>query len=144
MRFSRGGQHASISLRCRDADPLLDVRLGRRRNRSRFSVAQLILPRGVQRGADNVLTFSGGQLGDAQEIFFYEPGFQVTKIEPKDANNFAATVKVAADCRLGEHVAQVRTKSGISDYRTFYVGRVSHHQRERTQQRVSTRRKRST
>ncbi|MEX2288323.1 MAG: PPC domain-containing protein, partial [Planctomycetaceae bacterium] len=82
----------------------------------------VIMPRGVQRGTESVLTFSGGQLGDAQEIFFYSPGFEVTKIEAKDANNIAATVKVAADCRLGEHVAQVRTKSGISDYRTFYVG----------------------
>lgn len=82
----------------------------------------IIMPRGVQRGADHVLTFSGARLGDAQEVFFYSPGFTVTKIEPVDANNFKAHVTVAPDCRLGEHVAQVRTASGISDYRTFYVG----------------------
>ena len=33
-----------------------------------------------------------------------------------------AHIQVAADCRLGEHVVQVRTASGISDYRVFYVG----------------------
>jgi len=82
----------------------------------------IILPRGVQRGTQQILTFSGARLADAQEIFFYEPGFQVTKIEPKGANQLKVHVKIAPTCRLGEHTAQVRTKSGISEYRTFYVG----------------------
>ncbi len=82
----------------------------------------IILPRGVQRGAEHVLTFSGSNLGDAEEIFFYDTGFQVTNLEVADGNNVRVTVNVAADCRLGEHVAQVRTKSGISDFRTFFVG----------------------
>lgn len=84
----------------------------------------VITPRGVQRGAEHVLTFSGARLSDAEEILFYEPGFEVVKIEPdaKNANIVRVTVKVAADCSLGEKVAQVRTKSGISDYRTFFVG----------------------
>lgn len=81
-----------------------------------------IQPKGIQRGTEAVLTFSGARLADAQEIFFYYPGFEVTKLEPNGDNAVNATIKVAADCRLGEHVAQVRTKSGISDYRTFYVG----------------------
>ena len=84
----------------------------------------VITPRGVQRGAEHVLTFSGARLKDAEEILFYEPGVEVLKIEPdeKNANIVRATVKVAPDCSLGEKVAQVRTKSGISDYRTFFVG----------------------
>lgn len=84
----------------------------------------VITPRGVQRGAEHVLTFSGARLKDAEEILFYEPGFEVVKIEPdeKNANRVRATVKVAADCELGEKTAQVRTKSGVSDYRTFFVG----------------------
>ncbi|MBW3538868.1 MAG: PPC domain-containing protein [Planctomycetes bacterium] len=82
----------------------------------------VIQPRGVTRGGEAVLTFSGARLQDAEEIFFYEPGVQATKIEPIDANQIKVTVAVAADCRLGEHTAQVRTKTGISDYRTFYVG----------------------
>ncbi len=80
----------------------------------------MILPRGVQRGVEHELTFSGSNLGDAQEVFFYDPGFEVTKVEP-NGNQVKVTVKVAADCRLGEHVAQVRTASGISDFRTLYV-----------------------
>lgn len=80
----------------------------------------LILPRGVQRGAEHEITFNGSNLADAQEIFFYEPGFEVVKLEAT-ANQVKVTLKVAPDCRLGEHVAQVRTASGISDFRTLYV-----------------------
>jgi len=79
-----------------------------------------ISPRGVQRGAELVMTFGGSNLADAQEIFFYDQGFEVTKLEA-EGGAVKATVKIAADCRLGEHVAQVRTASGISDFRTFWV-----------------------
>ena len=82
----------------------------------------LITPRGVQRGVETVMTFSGARLADGEEIFFYEPGFAVKKIEANGANQLKVTVQVAKDARLGEHTAQVRTKSGISEYRTFYVG----------------------
>ncbi|MEE2640488.1 MAG: PPC domain-containing protein [Planctomycetota bacterium] len=82
----------------------------------------LIMPRGVQRGQEHVLTFSGARLNDAEEIFFYTEGFSVKKIEPVNANSIKVTISVAADCRLGEHIAQVRTKSGVSDFRSFYVG----------------------
>ena len=82
----------------------------------------IILPRGAQRGTEQVFRFSGARLDDAQEIFFYEPGFEVLEIKPADANNIDVKIRIAPDCALGEHTAQVRTKSGISDYRTFFVG----------------------
>jgi hypothetical protein len=82
----------------------------------------IILPRGAQRGTEQVFRFTGARLDDAQQIFFYEPGFEVLEIKAVDANNIDVKVKIAADCLLGEHTAQVRTKSGISDYRTFFVG----------------------
>ena len=84
----------------------------------------VILPRGAQRGTEVVFTFSGQRLQDAQEILFYQPGVEITKIEPIEKNPNAVKVhaKIAADCRLGEHVCQVRCASGISDYRTFYIG----------------------
>ncbi|MFM7038080.1 MAG: PPC domain-containing protein [Planctomycetaceae bacterium] len=82
----------------------------------------IIVPRGAQRGTEQVFRFAGARLDDAQEIFFYEPGFEVLEIKPADANNIDVKVRIAADCTLGEHTAQVRTKSGISEYRTFFVG----------------------
>jgi hypothetical protein len=81
----------------------------------------VILPRGLQRGATSVLTFHGGNLADAKEILFFSPGFEVTKLEPSPGA-VKATIKVAKDCRLGEHVAHVRTATGLTEYRTFWVG----------------------
>ena len=82
----------------------------------------VITPRGAQRGMEHTLKFTGARLNDAVEIFLYDKGVEVLGIEPIDANNINVKVRIAADCRLGEHVAQVRTKTGISDYRSFYVG----------------------
>jgi hypothetical protein len=80
-----------------------------------------ITPRGIQRGAEHTLEFHGDNLGDIEEVLFYEPSsFEVLKIEP-DPKAPKVSLRVAAECRLGEHVAQIRTRSGISDYRTFYV-----------------------
>ncbi len=82
-----------------------------------------ILPRGVQRGQTHVMMFYGARLSGAQEVFVYDEGVTVEKIEKvKDVNQLRVTINVAANCRLGEHVVQVRTNDGISDYRSFYVG----------------------
>jgi hypothetical protein len=53
---------------------------------------------------------------------FYSPGFTVSKLEVINDNQVKATVQIAADCQLGEHAMRVRTASGISELRTFYVG----------------------
>ena len=81
-----------------------------------------IMPRGVQRGHEHVLTFSGARLQETQEVFLYGTGVLVKNIEQVDENNVRVTVDVATDCRMGEHLAQLRTSSGISEYRTFFVG----------------------
>lgn len=82
----------------------------------------IILPRGAQRGKDTELTFSGRLLADVEEIMFYEPGFSVKEFKPVNGNSFKAVVSISPDARLGEQVCQVRTKTGISDFRTFFVG----------------------
>lgn len=92
-----------------------------------WSTPQLnvILPRGVQRGAEHTLRFSGARLGDAEQVFLYDTGIEIAEIKVVDDNNLDVTIRVAADCRQGEHVAQVRTRTGISDYRSFFVGVLS-------------------
>lgn len=82
----------------------------------------IILPRGLQRGVETELTFSGSQLADVKEVMFYEAGFEVKEFVPVNGNSFKAKIAVAPTARLGEHVCQVRTATGISDYRTFFVG----------------------
>jgi hypothetical protein len=81
-----------------------------------------IAPRGGQRGTDMALSFNGARLSDAKEILFYYPGISVTKLEVVNDTQVKATVKIAADCRLGEHAMRVRTATGTSELRTFYVG----------------------
>ncbi|WP_417382603.1 PPC domain-containing protein [Gimesia sp.] len=83
-----------------------------------------VRPRGGQRGTEVSLTFIGARLSDAVEILSYKKGFEFKEIkaDPKNANVCTAIVKIAPDCALGEHTFQVRTKSGVSDYKTFWVG----------------------
>ena len=85
-------------------------------------VLTVIVPRGLQRGTEKVVTFSGARLFDAKEVLLYDQGVEVKKIEQVDDNNVKVTLFATAQCRLGEHVAQLRTSSGVSDYRNFFVG----------------------
>lgn len=79
-------------------------------------------PRGVQRGVETEVNFSGVRLEDAQEIMFYEPGIEVIKLEAVNTNTVKAKLKVAADCQLGAHRLRVRTASGLSDLQPLFVG----------------------
>jgi hypothetical protein len=81
-----------------------------------------ITPRGGQRGTEMILTFSGARLADTQEVLSYNPGFQVSKLEPVNDTQIKAIIKIAPDCRLGEHAFRLRTATGVSELRTFWVG----------------------
>ena len=84
-------------------------------------VLKRITPPGLQRGAQSELNFNGARLADAQAILFDNNGFEVSNLQAK-ANQVKALVKVAPNTRLGEHAARVRTRSGVSEVRTFFVG----------------------
>ncbi len=64
-----------------------------------------ILPPGVQRGHEHVLTFTGAHVKDAEEALLYDAGITVKKLEVVDPQNVRVTVEVAPTCRLGEHIA---------------------------------------
>ncbi|HEV3387061.1 MAG TPA: hypothetical protein VG097_19740, partial [Gemmata sp.] len=81
-----------------------------------------IQPRGAQRGTEAVLMFQGARLTDAQEVLIYYPGITIKKLEPVNDAALKVTVVIAPDCRLGEHAFRVRTATGVSDLRTFWVG----------------------
>jgi hypothetical protein len=80
-----------------------------------------VLPRGGQRGTEITVTIGGARLADAQELLWYSPGIAVTKLDAKDAQ-VIATLKIAPDCRLGEHAMRLRTATGLSELRTFWIG----------------------
>ncbi|MFO0807062.1 MAG: PPC domain-containing protein [Gemmataceae bacterium] len=79
------------------------------------------MPRGGQRGTEITIAFNGARLADAQEIICYSPGFAFGKLDAKD-NVVLAKVKIAPECVLGEHAFRVRTASGLSELKTFWVG----------------------
>jgi hypothetical protein len=81
-----------------------------------------IMPRGVQRGTEADLVIPGAHLDDAKELFIYSPGVTVTSLEAKSPTELHAHVSVAKDARIGEYQIRVRTETGVSDLRTFYVG----------------------
>ena len=81
-----------------------------------------ILPRGVQRGTEAELTFTGDRLDDAAEVLFYTPGFTVKEIKPVDPKNVKVKIAIAPDCVLGEHIMRLRTNSGISEAWSLWIG----------------------
>ena len=82
-----------------------------------------ILPRGVQRGMEHKLVFHGQRLVDAEEILFYDNGITVESFKANEnGKQVTAMVRIADDCRLGEHVVQIRTNDGISEFRNLFVG----------------------
>jgi hypothetical protein len=90
--------------------------------RAATPVLSTVLPRGGQRGTDVELVFQGDRLADAKEILFYTPGITVKKLEAASPQQLKVTATIAGDAALGEHPLRVRTATGISELRTFWVG----------------------
>jgi len=81
-----------------------------------------IAPAGGQRGTAVEVTLRGERLADAQDLFFYEPGITLEKISDAKDKEVKAVLRIATDCAVGEHALRLRTASGISALRLFYVG----------------------
>ena len=79
-----------------------------------------ILPPGAQRGTEVEVRFTGQRLDDTKEIVFYTPGISVVSMDTS-TNRIKAMLKIADDCRLGEHQIRLRTATGVSELRTFWV-----------------------
>jgi len=80
-----------------------------------------VLPRGGQRGTEVDVVLHGQRLADAQEILFYDPSITVTNLTAASPTDIKAHLKIAPDARIGEHQLRLRTASGVSELRTFYV-----------------------
>ena len=81
-----------------------------------------IAPGVGQRGTEFTLTITGARLTDPQELMLYTlGGVACTNLTAKSENEVTATMKAAADCKLGEYAFRLRTKSGASEVRTFRI-----------------------
>lgn len=81
-----------------------------------------VLPTGATRGAEVAVTFAGSRLADAQELLVYRPGITVKALAVVNPQTVKVTLTIAPDCPLGEHAFRLRTATGVSELRTFWVG----------------------
>ena len=68
------------------------------------------------------VTFQGRNLKDAQEVIFYEPGITVKELKPVDAGSVKVKFTIAADASSATTRCRLRTATGMTDLRTFFVG----------------------
>ncbi|MEY4798249.1 MAG: hypothetical protein RI978_550, partial [Verrucomicrobiota bacterium] len=78
-------------------------------------------PNGGQRGSEFKLTVTGTRLEDFETLLFYDPGFTVKSVDAVAAGKVDLTIAVAADATLGSHLVRVRTRTGLSHPRQFFV-----------------------
>jgi hypothetical protein len=82
----------------------------------------VVSPSGGQRGKEVKVTLRGERLEDAQDLMFYREGMALERFETKEEKRVVAVLRLDAACPLGEHPFRLRTASGISALRIFYVG----------------------
>lgn len=81
-----------------------------------------IAPRGAQRGTEVAVTLTGARLEDAKELLFYEPGIEATDLQVVNATTVKVKFKIAPDAELGSHRMRLRTATGMTELRPFFVG----------------------
>lgn len=79
-------------------------------------------PNGGQRGTEVKLTVTGTQLDDFESLMFFSPGFTQKSVDKVEKNKVELTIGIAPDVPPGNHLMRIRTKTGISHARQFFVG----------------------
>lgn len=79
-------------------------------------------PNGGQRGTEVKLTITGGQLADFESMMFFSPGFTQKSVEKVENGKVELTIAIAPDVPPGNHLMRIRTKTGVSHARQFFVG----------------------
>jgi hypothetical protein len=81
-----------------------------------------IMPTGGQRGIELQVSFDGDRLQDTEEIICYEPGIEVERLNLVTNKTVKAQMTITPECTFGEHHFRLRTGSGLSELRIFFVG----------------------
>lgn len=79
-------------------------------------------PNGGQRGTEMKLTVTGERLDDFESLIFFSPGFTQKSVEKVEKNKVELTIAIAPEVQPGNHLIRIRTKTGISHARQFFVG----------------------
>ncbi|WP_395744568.1 PPC domain-containing protein [Prosthecobacter sp.] len=80
------------------------------------------VPNGAQRGTEVKLTVTGTQLADFESLIFFSPGFTQKSVDKVEPNKVQLTIGIAPDVPPGNHLMRIRTKTGVSHARQFFVG----------------------
>jgi len=80
------------------------------------------IPNGGPRGAEWQLTVTGARLADFESLMFFSPGITQKSVDKVENTKVTLTIAVAPEVPLGNHLIRIRTKSGISHVRQFFVG----------------------
>ncbi len=83
---------------------------------------QRVTPPGGQRGATVDIVLSGERLADADALLLYQPGLTVLALEADSEQQVRVRLQIAPTAQPGEHRLRLRTRTGISAVRTFWVG----------------------
>ena len=89
---------------------------------SAYPVFNTTKPNGGQRGSELELTVTGSQLSDFEGFIFMSPGIEMKKVVKVEPTKVTAVVAIAPTVPLGNHYMRIRTKTGISHGRQFFVG----------------------
>ncbi len=102
----------------------------------RCPTAARLMPQVGQRGTQTTLLMIGARLQKIEDVVFYRPGLQfigyelveeipddnTMQMKPTPAGTAVAlTLKIDADCPLGEHQLRIRTDDQLSEMVTFWV-----------------------
>ena len=79
-------------------------------------------PNGTQRGTEAKVTITGERLDDFEGMIFMSPGFTMKSVDKVEKNKVDLTLAVGADVAPGYYMMRVRTKTGVSHMRPFFVG----------------------
>ncbi len=79
-------------------------------------------PNGGQRGSEVTLTLTGTQLDDFEGLVFFSKGFEMKSVEKVETSKVTCKISIAPDVQPGNHLMRIRSKTGLSRGRYFYVG----------------------
>jgi hypothetical protein len=81
-----------------------------------------IMPRGAARGTEVEVVFSGQRMAEPTGFLFHAGGVEVQSIEPVNARQVKAVLRIAEDAPLGGQSVRVVTVLGVSNPRLFSIG----------------------
>ncbi len=79
-------------------------------------------PNGGQRGTEVGVTLTGSRLADFDGLIFFSPGFTLKKLVKAETNKVECVIGIAPEVLPGNHLMRIRTRSGVSHARQFFVG----------------------